>query len=56
MIRYDACETPIHETTLEDIYDLLATGHEVDYDRLPDPDNKPILTGYTYQSVHEEGL
>ena len=31
-------ETPIHENTREGINDLLDNGHEVDDDRLPDPD------------------
>ena len=43
-IRSDACETPIHESTKEDINDLLDSGHEVDDDRIPDTKNKPIPT------------
>ena len=50
-IGYDASETPIHETTQEDINDLLDGCHEVDDDRLPAPKNKPIPTGDTEQSV-----
>ena len=50
-IGSDDCETPIHATTLEGIHDLLDDGHEVDGDRIPDPDNKPIPTGDNYQLV-----
>ena len=31
-IGSNACETPICETTLEDINELLSDGYEVDYD------------------------
>ena len=54
-IVYDACETPIHETTQEDINDLLASGHEVDNDRPPAPKKKPSPAGYTERSVYKEG-
>ena len=42
VVEYDARETPIHETTQEDINSLLADGYEVDDDRLSDHDNTPI--------------
>ena len=35
LIRSDARETTIQKTTQEDINDLLDSGHEVGYDRLP---------------------
>ena len=44
-IGSNARETLIHATTQEGINDLLDGGHEVDYDRLLDTDNKPIPTG-----------
>ena len=47
-IGSDARETPIHETNKEDINDLLDSGHKVDYDRLPDLDNKPSPAGDAY--------
>ena len=54
MIISDAIETPIHETTQGGINDLLDSLHEVDYDIFPDPENKQIPTGDTYQSVYKE--
>ena len=50
-VKYDSCETTIHATTQEGINTLLADGYKVDDDRLPDPNNKPSLTGNTYQPV-----
>ena len=47
MIVSYARETPIHETTREGINDLLDDGYEVNDDRLPDQNNKPIATGDT---------
>ena len=49
-----ARETPIHATTREGINHLLDGGHGVDDDRLLDPENKTIPTGYTYQPVYKE--
>ena len=40
-------ETPIHATTQENINDFLEVGYEVNDDRLPDQNNKPIATGDT---------
>ena len=51
----NARETPINETTQEDINAHLAVGHEVDDDRLPDIENKPIPTRNTDLSVYKEG-
>ena len=42
-IGSNARETPINETTQEDINYLMDRGHEVDNDRLPYPKNKPKL-------------
>ena len=47
VIGSDARETRIHETTQEDINDLLDSWYEVDDDRLPDSQNKPSPTGDT---------
>ena len=44
-IGSNACETPICETTLEDINELLSDGYEVDYDWLQTIDNKLSPTG-----------
>ena len=52
MIVSDAHETTIHTTTSEDINNILASVHEVDYDRLLAPKNKLIPTGDTDQSVY----
>ena len=49
----DARKTPIHATTLEGINDLLDDGHEVDDDRLPANENKPIPTGNTDQPLYK---
>ena len=46
---YYARDNPIHKTTQEDINDILDSSHEVDYDRLPDPDKKISPTGVTDQ-------
>ena len=54
-IRYYARETPIHESTQEYLNNLLDSGHEVDYDRLPVPENKPSPTGDTDQPVYKYG-
>ena len=43
VVKYDARETPIHETTQEGINSLLADGYEVDGDRLPSPKKNPAL-------------
>ena len=48
VIGSDARETRIHETTQEDINDLLASGHEVDNDRTPAPKEKLSPTGDNY--------
>ena len=53
-VESDACETPIHATTREDINDILADGYEVDDDILPAPDNIPINTGKTDQLLYKE--
>ena len=53
--KYDDRETPIHETTREDINYLLADGYKVDDDILPDPENKPSPTGNTDRPVYKEG-
>ena len=42
-IGSDASEILIHETTQEDINDLLDSGHEVDDDRPPAPKKNPSL-------------
>ena len=52
----DAHDTPIRATIREGINYLLNDGYEVDYDRIPAPDNKPIPTGDTYWPVYKEGL
>ena len=52
-IGSDARETPIHKTNQEYINDILDSGHEVDRGILPDPDNKPIHTGYTDLSIYK---
>ena len=51
--EYDACDTPIHATTVEDINSLLAYGYKVDNDRLPAPENTPSNTGKTDQLVYK---
>ena len=48
-IRYDAHDTPINTTTQEDINNLLASGYEVNDDRIPDPKIKNSPTGDTDQ-------
>ena len=55
VIGSNSSETPIHATTQEGINDLLDDGHEVDYDRLLDTNNKPIPTGSSDQSEYKEG-
>ena len=50
----DARETPIHETKLEGINDLLDDGYEVYDDRLPYPENKPIPTGNNDHPLYKE--
>ena len=40
-VESDSCETPVHETTWENINSLLLEWCEVDDDRFPTPDNKP---------------
>ena len=46
-VESDAHKTPINETTIEDINALLEDSYEVDDDRLPDTDKKPIAKGDT---------
>ena len=52
-VKSDSRETPIHVTTLEDIYALLEDGYKVDDDRIPDPKNKPIPTGDTDLPIYK---
>ena len=40
-VESDSCETPVHETTWEDINSLLLEGCEIYDDIFPTPDNKP---------------
>ena len=43
----DAFETPMHENTQGDRYDILENGYEVDYDQKKENDNKPSDRGDT---------
>ena len=54
-LESDKRETPIHETNRQNLNDILSYGYEVDYDRLPYPENKPIPTGNTDQPVYNDG-
>ena len=50
-IRSNSCETPIRETTQEDINDLMDSVHEVNDYRLSHTNNKPIPTEDTARSL-----
>ena len=50
-----SCETPIHARTQEDIYDIMAQGYKINYDRLSAPKNKPIATGDNRLPVYKDG-
>ena len=50
-----ACETPIHETTRQDINVLLKDGYKVNDYRLPAPEYTPRNTDKTYQPEYKEG-
>ena len=54
-IGSNARETPIYATTRYGVNDLLSGGHEVTYNRLPDPKNKPSLKLDTDRPVYKQG-
>ena len=42
-VKYDAHDTPIHETNREDINNLLEDAHKINDDILPDTEKNQVL-------------
>ena len=53
VVKYYSLETPMHANTRENINALLADGYEVNYDRLPTPENTPRNTVKNNQPVYK---
>ena len=54
-----SCETPIHARTQEDIYDIMAQGYKINYDRLSAPKKNQslqVIIDYQYIKMDVNGM